>query len=187
MLQTTLRALSGAVCCIDPNHHESLLFAVRFYLLWRVWDFKFFLHEGWLILVESLFRFQEWASGIMERRLWMHCWNSLFLWYMIFFCHRRIFCNSRTNYQILLSLMLVYLCAGCFQWEIHWLVFGDACETFCAPFLPYWFSEQWEWNWQEKQSSVSGACSFERDSWFGASCPIATMSNSCPEYAQCLQ
>ncbi|ESW06108.1 hypothetical protein PHAVU_010G020100 [Phaseolus vulgaris] len=35
ILVTTLRALSGAVCCIDPNHHESLLFAVSRMSLWN--------------------------------------------------------------------------------------------------------------------------------------------------------
>ena len=48
--------------------------------------------------------------------------------------------------NFLLSLLPIYFSAGCFQWKIYRLVFGDACEKFCAAFLPLRFSETGERN-----------------------------------------
>jgi len=95
-------------------------------------------------------RMSLWNYGTEVMDALVELITSLVHDFFFFFVSPLDLCNYRTNCQILLSLMVVYLSAGCFQWEIHWLVFGDACETFCAPFLPLWFSEKWEWDTQEK-------------------------------------
>lgn len=100
-LQTTLKALSGAVSYIDSVHHESLLFAVRFFFRWMCLRLQIYSSmvgdlRIWLILIIFLSRFREWASGIVELILWMHCWNSSYLWYVIILHHPWI-CNYGAN------------------------------------------------------------------------------------------